>query len=124
MEKLNLLLTPIQKLQKFYQKIFYLIHYCSSSEANYYICKLVGEKNISDSPNTVILYRMLGKRDLFEISVNDLLDNKELLEKFHPTEAVKFGAIAMGDILFNLPEEQRPKRFAEIKQKMLESTIG
>ena len=84
----------------------------------------MGERPTKEKRNTVIIYRILGKRDIFEISIEKLLANPQLLSMFHPTEAVKFGAIAMGDILLKENEEKRNKKFDEIKQKMLDSTKG
>jgi hypothetical protein len=108
-------------------KIHHLIgkyQYIHSSKRNSYRCKLVGEKPSPEENNTIIIYRILGKRDIFEISIRKLLENPELLSQFHPTEAVKFGAISMGDVLFDLDETKRKDKFNEIKQKMVNGTRG
>ena len=101
------------------------IYYYFATHRNQYYCKLIGEKlNPQEKSNTIILYRLLGKRDIFEISIRELLDNRDLLEKFHPTEAVKLGAIAMGDMLSTIEHDATVARFQEIKRKMLDATRG
>ena len=60
----------------------------------------------------------------YEISIKDLLEDKELIAKFHPTEAVKFGAIALGDLLFGIPESERKQKYEEIRDKMTNAIKG
>lgn len=114
-----------QIVQNFISDVIGFIQYRKATKSNYYPCKLIGEKpNNAEQSNTVIIYRHIGKREIFEISVKDLLDKRDLLERFHPTEAVKFGAIAMGDILFQENPGIRKQRANIIKRKMLDSTKG
>ena len=49
---------------------------------NVYSHKAVGQQT-SKNGKTVILYTIMGKRDLYRISIEKLMDNKELLERFH-----------------------------------------
>ncbi|MCP4473772.1 MAG: hypothetical protein GY821_04245 [Gammaproteobacteria bacterium] len=70
---------------------------------------------------TIIIYTLLGKRDLYEITIKELIENNDLLEQFHPFQAVKFGSIAIGDLLFSLPPEQREHKYNHIRKQMLES---
>lgn len=103
----------------FFDKLIGFIQYHLASLRNYYPCKLVGEKQTKEKCNTVILYRMLGKRDVHEILIQDLLATPELVAKFHPTEAVKLGSIAMGDLLLKEGTDMRKEVFDEIREKML-----
>lgn len=122
---MNLLNKMVISVQESILNLTGKIQYWAALKRNVYHCKLVGEKqNNKDKYNTIILYRFIGKRDIFEIAIKDLLENRELLEKFHPTEAIKFGAIAMGDTLFREDPQAIKQRFDEIKKKMLESTKG
>lgn len=86
---------------------------------NVYSHKAVGQQTGKDG-ETVILYTILGKRDLYKISIEQLMDNKSLLERFHPCQTAKFGAIALGDVLFSLPADQREQRYNKIKRQMLD----
>lgn len=86
-------------------------HYCNNdtTQFNHYIlniknkypCKLVGTKKTRNTHETIIIFTILGKREGYNITLNEIISNKELLEKFHPTEAVKFGFISLGDVFFN-----------------------
>ena len=53
-----------------------------------------------------------------------LLEDIKFLEKFHPTTAVKLGAIAMGDALFGNKQNSTKQNFDEIKKTMLDSMGG
>lgn len=110
----------IKKIKNGIKKIIGFFQYHTDSLKNYYPCTLVGERP-SKEGNTVILYRILGKRDIFEISIKELLEDSKLVSSFHPTAAVKFGAIAMGDILLMEDHGKRSAKFDLIKRKMLES---
>lgn len=68
---------------------------------NKYSFRLVGGRFNKETYNTTITYTILGKRNGHEKSLHDLIGNNELIEKFHPTEAVKFGFISSGDALFS-----------------------
>lgn len=64
---------------------------------NIYPCRLVGGKPDNVTNGTKIIFTVLGKREGYDTTLSDLISNKDLLNKFHPTEAVKFGFIHMGD---------------------------
>ena len=66
---------------------------------NIYPCRLVGVKSNNITSETRIIFTVLGKRDGYDTTLSELIKNKDLLNKFHPTEAVKFGFIHMGDTL-------------------------
>jgi len=68
---------------------------------NKYYCKLVGGKNDSLKIGTTIVYTLLGKREGYERSLQEILTG-DLLQKFHPTEVLKFGFIFEGDSMFYL----------------------
>lgn len=69
---------------------------------------------------TVIIYTLLGKRDLYEIRLKYLMDDPKLLAQFHPCQAAKFGALSMGDVLFSMPIDQREQALSEMRSKMLD----
>lgn len=82
---------------------------------NYYPCRAVGQRTTAPG-RTVILYTIFGKRDLYEICINELIVDKELVNKFPPIQAMSFGAIALGDSLCDLPEIDRLKKIEEVKE--------
>jgi hypothetical protein len=93
-------------------------NYKCSEMQNIYSHKAIGQRQNKEG-TTIIMYTILGKRDVYEISINDLMDNKRLLERFHPCQAAKFGVISLGDVLFTLPQHQREQRYHNIKTQIL-----
>jgi hypothetical protein len=61
---------------------------------NKYPFKLVGYKSLN---KTIIIYTIFGKRDGYQKTLNSLINTNSVLDKFHPTEAVKFGFISAGE---------------------------
>src|SRR3989338_7611104 len=102
-------------------KLFSLwLSYKLAEIRNVYSHKAVGQRQGKEG-ETIIMYTILGKRDLYTIAISKLMDDQELLERFHPCQTAKFGAIALGDILFALPPEQREQRYRKIKHQMLDT---
>src|SRR3990167_428539 len=99
------------------------LSYKLSEIRNIYTHKAVGQQTGKDG-ETIILYTILGKRDLYKISIEKLMSDRSLLERFHPCQTAKFGAIALGEVLFCIPPENREQRFTKIKQEMLEENFS
>ena len=99
------------------------LSYKLSKIRNIYTHKAVGQQTGKDG-ETIILYTILGKRDLYKISIEKLMSDRSLLERFHPCQTAKFGAIALGEVLFCIPPENREQRFTKIKQEMLEENFS
>lgn len=96
--------------------------YSMLSLRNRYPCLLVGEKHLYDKQTTIIQYVIKSKRNtVYEISIEELLNDPLLIEKFHPTQAVKIGCIAMGDILYTIPEDQQRQKYQAIMSNMLKT---
>lgn len=111
-------LMKIKNLFKQLKNIRASFEYKLAEMKNHYPCKAIAQKTIKPG-ETSILYTILGKRHVHEVSIQTLMDDPNLINKFPPTQAVKFGAIALGDLLFNLPEEKREEKFNQIKNTML-----
>jgi|GEM_PF-2022805 hypothetical protein len=103
-----------KKLKLFFPWVSYKL----AEIRNVYTHKAVGQRQAKNG-ETLIMYTILGKRDLYDTSINKLMSDQKLLERFHPCQAAKFGAIALGDTLFSLPTEQQKPRYKKIKEKML-----
>ena len=98
--------------------LWFWFNYKKAELRNFYSHKAVGQKTNEDG-DTIILYTILGKRYIYTISIQNLMETKELLERFHPCQAAKFGSIAMGEVLFSLPSDKREMSFKKIKNQML-----
>lgn len=87
---------------KFMKKMVNRYHYSIASIKNRYPCKIIKIKDICDlSKSPSITYQAVTKLNICKKTVKEILDDPVLVEKFHPTDAVKFGFIAFGDILLN-----------------------
>lgn len=95
---------------------------------NYKLCerkrkfthRAVSHSEADDGGSTIITYTIFGKRDLYRTSISELLEDENLVQNFNPLQAVKFGVIALGDILFSAPQSDRETKYEEIKNKMFE----
>lgn len=94
----------------------------SSIIKNSYPYKLIGEKIIPSKNDILILFKILGKTDIFEIELKKILNNTKHLERFSPIDALKIGSLALNDIIIKLPENERKNKFNKIKCYMLNST--
>lgn len=91
-------------------------HYLSIK--NRYPCRVVGERVDPKNRGTVVIYKVLPKKEEFEINLRDLLDQPLLIEKFHPTEAIRLGFMAFGDLFFNQTKEKAFTEYQNIIEKM------
>ena len=102
-------------------KIIDKYHYAMESIKNRYPCKVVQVINTDNfSKNTRIKYQAASKINIRESSIQSILDDPLLLEKFHPTDGVKFGFISCGEILLreNISIEQARELYKEITKNM------
>lgn len=91
-------------------------HYLSIK--NRYPCRVVGERINSKTQETIVIYKVSPRKEEFEINLKDLLDQPLLIEKFHPTEAIRLGFMAFGDIFFNQPKEFAYEKYQTMVKKM------
>ena len=67
---------------------------------NRYPCKIIDTVNLCDfSQETKITFLAATKTNIRTCSVKNIIDDPLLVEKFHPTEAVKLGFIAFSEII-------------------------
>jgi hypothetical protein len=118
---LNKLITPAKKLYAQLGLLKLKTDYSLATIKNRYPCKIVGEQHLLENHDTEILYTIFSKRDVYKISVKDLLNDPDLLAQFHPTQTLKIGFIAFGDILLNMPEEQRTEKYKQIVGQMMDN---
>lgn len=112
----------LKKLLKKINMLCLWISYKLSEMRNVYSHKAVGH-HTNEHGDTIILFTIMGKRDIYRIPIQTLMENKDLLERFHPCQTAKFGAISMGDVLFSLPIDIREDRYKSIREKMLGEEI-
>lgn len=116
---MDIIKKGISKIQHSMNFIHYLR--CSITK-NIYAYEITGEKIIPSKTGITISYKMPGDSSNKAISIQDLLNDKKLIEKFHPLDAFKLGSLAFEDIILKLPETKKFEKFFQIKNMMLTST--
>lgn len=85
--------------------------YFVESIRNRYPCKLIKVKNHLDfDRKTLVIYQAVTRFNLRELGLEEILNNPMIIEKFHPTDAVKIGFLSAAEILL-----KNDKTLAEIK---------
>lgn len=84
---------------------------------NRYPCKIIGERK-SEQGKTIVIYKVLSQQALFEVSLEDLIEDPSVLQKIDPVETLQLGIIAFGDIFFNLPHAEARQKYNELLDKL------
>ena len=100
-------------------------HYARESIKNRYPCKIITvEYPVGHDKFAKIQYQAATKINIRTSTSKEILDDPLLVEKFHPTDGVKLGFLACGEILLNdcTTIAEARERFQLIMHKMLLST--
>ncbi|MCX7125449.1 MAG: hypothetical protein NTU49_06840 [Gammaproteobacteria bacterium] len=100
-------------MRKIVEKLKNKFSYSFESIKNRYPCKLVRVKNhnVFDK-KTLVTYQAVNRFNLRDLTLESLLNDPMIVEKFHPTEAVKIGFLSAGEILL-----KGEKSLEEIKRE-------
>ncbi len=86
--------------------------YSVESIRNRYPCKLIKIKNHTDfDRKTLVTYRAVTRFNLRELTLEEILNDQMIVEKLHPTDAVKLGFLSAAEIFL-----KNDKSITEIKQ--------
>ena len=80
---------------------------------------LLGEKKqLSSGSNkdTILLYRISGKRYIFECSASEMCNSKELIGKFHPLDVRIISFIAGIEQVLKVKPEERTEKVERFKE--------
>lgn len=94
----------------------YFIEYMKEFHRYQYI--LEGEVHNKNESKTTLLYRVRGKRDIFEIQAQQICNNPAMITKFHPLDIRIISYIAGIEQILDVLPEQRLERFSFIKKKI------
>lgn len=72
----------------------------------------------NNSQQTILLYRVRGKRDVFELSAQDICNNPALISKFHPLDVRIISYIAGVEQIIKVNPTERSDQFNFIKNKI------
>ena len=81
---------------------------------------LLGEKkqHVSDGANedTILLYRIAGKRYVFELPASEICNTKELIGKFHPLDVRVIAFVAGIEQILKTSPNDRQSKFENLKE--------
>ena len=109
-------------MQKMFSGIINRYHYTIASIKNRYPCKIIAISDLDSHDKTAkIRYRAVTKINVRTSTAKDILDDPLLVEKFHPTDGVKLGFLACGEILLKncLTLDEAKEKFQQIINEML-----
>lgn len=87
-------------MSSFVRKLINKYHYSLESIKNRYPCKIIKLKELSDLQKpSEITYIAATKFNIHTTTAQTILEDPLLVEKFHPTDGVKLGFLACGEIL-------------------------
>src|SRR3990167_10607087 len=106
-------------MRKFLSGLVNRYHYSIESIKNRYPCKIIA---VLDTGKTAkIKYQAVTKINIRTSTAKDILNDPLLVEKFHPTDGVKLGFLACGEILLGdcVTIDEAREMFQKIIHKML-----
>lgn len=110
----------IEKNQNIINKILLKMQYFFDSMKvfNRYPYILDGEIRNHNATQTILIYRVRGKRDIFELSAQDICNNPGLISNFHPLDVRIIAYISGLEQALEITPEQRKDRFLFVKDKI------
>lgn len=97
--------------------------YALESIKNRYPCKIVSMKFSNDfSSPTEIQYFAATKTNIRKSTIQEVLNDPLLIEKFHPTDGVKLGFISFGEIILkeSLSIDEAREKYTFLIESMMQ----
>jgi hypothetical protein len=102
-----------------FKQIWLKCHYFIATLREFYRYPyvLIGEL-CDNTPKTILMYRMRGKRDTYQQTAEEICNNAELISQFHPIDVRTIAYICGIEQAMEIPAEKRSERFAFIKNRV------
>lgn len=107
------------------KKLINKFHYSIESIKNRYPCKIIDVLNLYDfSKPSEIRFLAATKINIRTSETKAILEDPLLIEKFHPTDGVKLGFLACGEILLsdNISLDEARALYMQIITNMFQET--
>lgn len=88
-----------------------------------YAYTLVGEKYDETTSNTILLYRLAGKRHILEMTAIEICNSKELIQRFHPLDVRIIAFIAGVEQQIASSQTDKILLFRELKESIFSQNI-
>lgn len=105
-------------LRELRDRLFGFAYYIIENSRQRYPYALEGEKLNSDNQKTILMYRIVGKRHIYEMSAEEICNNPSLITKFHPLDVRTICFIAGVEQVLVEPEQSRKTKFKQLKQRI------
>ena len=79
---------------------------------------LLGEKHSIQFSDTILQYRVIGKRHTFEMSAKNICNSKNMISGFHPLDIRIISFIAGVDQVLDIDKDKRATAFNKIKKEI------
>lgn len=79
---------------------------------------LVGELHDNPNSKTILMYRVRGKRDIYQQTAEEICNSPELISKFHALDIRIIAYICGIEQIMAIPQENRMERFTYIKSRI------
>ena len=99
-------------------RIFGVVYFILESARRQYPYSLEGEKLNQHDNKTLLQYRVVGRRHIYEMSAQELCNNQSLITKFHPLDVRTISFIAGVEQILCEPEANRKTKFKQLKQRV------
>ena len=101
---------------RLYIKFQYFLEYMKEFYRYQYI--LEGEIHTNNPTKTMLLYRVRGKRDVFELEAQEICNNPAMIVRFHPLDIRIISYISGVEQILDMTPEQRQEKFSFIKNRI------
>lgn len=110
--------TTLNRIKDSFNTIYGAFWFAIENYRKRYPYVLLGEKKQLSSINkdSILLYRITGKRYIFECSAIEICNAKDLISKFHPLDVRTISFIAGVDQILKVQDENRFKQFESLKE--------
>ena len=79
---------------------------------------LVGELHQHNGAKTILMYRVKGKRDVYQLTAQEICNDPNLISKFHTLDVRIIAYICGIEQTMDIPQENRMERFTFIKNRI------
>lgn len=105
------------------RKILNAFYFAVENSKARYAYTLVGEKYDETNSNTILLYRLVGKRHILEMTAIEICNSKELIQRFHPLDVRIISFIAGFEHQINYSTTDKLLLFKELKESIFSQSV-
>ena len=84
---------------------------------------LIGEKHYTTQKSTILQYRIIGKRHIFEMTAKDMCNTKEMIGRFHPLDVRIISFIAGVEQILEIENNKINLDFCKLKSEIFKNPI-